>query len=125
LKINEEETRLLWDLYHPKEEEGLSVFKSSLTNQITEFQNLNESKDLQKMTELIDETNRKMKMKYKREHSYNLEQYEERLYKEVIYDTRGGNIPSQQEEFRAVNPLKKTNKGGTRIRNINKAASEA
>ena len=40
------------------------------------------------MTELIDKTNRQLQMKYKREHKYELQQHEERLYKEVIYDTR-------------------------------------
>lgn len=32
LKIQEEETRILWDLYKPKEEEGLKVFDEALTN---------------------------------------------------------------------------------------------
>lgn len=41
LKIHEEETQLLWDLYHPKEEEGLSVFDEALTNQIEEFKSVN------------------------------------------------------------------------------------
>lgn len=42
-----------------------------------------------------------------------------------MYDTRPGNIPSYEQEFRAANPLKKAGKGGTRIRNLNKAAQEA
>lgn len=32
-------------------------------------------------------------MKFKREHKYDLKQYEERLYKEVVYDTRQQNLP--------------------------------
>lgn len=43
MQIREEETKLLWNLYEVKEEEGLDVFKSSLTNQIQEFQNLTDS----------------------------------------------------------------------------------
>lgn len=46
MKIHEEETKLLWNLYESKEEEGLDVFKSSLTNQIQEFQHLNDSEEL-------------------------------------------------------------------------------
>ena len=70
------------------------------------------------MSELIDQTNRKLRMRYKREHNYNLEHYEERLYKEVVYDTRTSQIATRQEEHRFGNPLKKTAKGGTRIRNL-------
>lgn len=92
LKIHEEETKLLWDLYQPREEEGLSVFESALTNQIEELNTTNNSKDLQQMTSLIDQTNRKLKLKFKREHKYDLKQYEERLYKEVVYDTRARDI---------------------------------
>ena len=75
------------------------------------------------MTKLIDKTNRALKMKIKREHTYELKQYEERLYKEVIYDTRKANTPTEEEEFKFMNPLKRANKGGTRVRNINQLAS--
>lgn len=77
------------------------------------------------MTNLIDETNRKLKMNYKREHKYDLQLYEERLYKEVVYDTRSKNKPQAEEEFKFMNPLKRANKGGTRIRNLNEVSSKA
>ena len=64
-------------------------------------------------------------MKFKREHNYQLKQYEERLYKEVVYDTRKANTPTEEEEFKFMNPLKRANKGGTRIRNINELAQKA
>ena len=48
-------------------------------------------------------------MKYKREHKYNLEMYEEQLYKEVVYDTRLD--AKEQEEFKTYNPLKKARTG--------------
>jgi len=47
-----------------------------------------DSKDIRELSQVIAETNRKMQMRFKREHTYTLEKYEERLYKEVIYDTR-------------------------------------
>ena len=55
-------------------------------------------------------------MSYKREHKYNVEMYEEKLYKEVVFDTRAD--ASEQEEHRFMNPLKKPKKGGARIRNL-------
>ena len=55
-------------------------------------------------------------MKFKREHKYNVEMYEEKLYKEVVFDTRVD--ASEQEEYRFMNPLKKPKKGGARIRNL-------
>lgn len=76
------------------------------------------------MTKLIDKTNRALQMKFKREHTYDLKQYEERLYKEVVYDTRKANTPTEEEEFKFMNPLKRANKGGTRIRNINQLAKQ-
>lgn len=47
-----------------------------------------DSKEIRELTQLIADTNKKMQMRFKREHTYTLEKYEERLYKEVIYDTR-------------------------------------
>lgn len=47
-----------------------------------------DSKEIRELTQLISDTNKKMEMRFKREHTYTLEKYEERLYKEVIYDTR-------------------------------------
>jgi hypothetical protein len=125
LAIKPEETKLLWELYQPKEEEGLEVFTNALSNQITEFQTTTQSKELAEMTHLIDQTNRKLQLKYKREHKYELQQHEERLYKEVIYDTRPQNMPRYEEEHRFMNPLKRANKGGTRIRNLNEVSAKA
>jgi len=55
-------------------------------------------------------------MKYKREHEYKIEKYEERLYKEVIYDLR----PEVEgfDETVMINPLKKA-KHPSKIRNLN------
>jgi hypothetical protein len=55
-------------------------------------------------------------MDFKREHRYDVEMYEEKLYKEVVFDTRVD--ASEQEEHRFMNPLKKPKKGGARIRNL-------
>lgn len=125
LAIKPEETKLLWDLYQPKEEEGLEVFDNALSNQIQEFNTTTQSKELTQMTRLIDQTNRKLQMKYKREHKYELQQHEERLYKEVIYDTRPLDEPTYEEEHKFMNPLKRANKGGTRIRNLNEVSAKA
>lgn len=60
-----------------------------------------------------------MQMRFKREHQYTLEKYEERLYKEVIYDARP-NMDLDEVKVLA-NPLKKA-KVPTKIRNIDEAA---
>lgn len=74
------------------------------------------------MTSLIAETNKKMQMRFKREHKYKLEKYEERLYKEVIYDARP-NLDT--EEVRVLgNPLKKSHTP-SKIRYLNETALEA
>jgi hypothetical protein len=101
------------------------VFSNALSNQIEEFQTTTQSKELAEMTHLIDQTNRKLQLKYKREHKYELQQHEERLYKEVVYDTRPQNVPRYEEEHRFMNPLKRANKGGTRIRNLNEVSAKA
>lgn len=41
-------------MYHPKEEEGLKVFESALTNQIEEFKSIQQSEEINQMTKLID-----------------------------------------------------------------------
>jgi len=75
--INKEETQLLWDLYQPKEEEGLSRFDNALSK-MHEFDNrVVQSEELDKLSRVIDQTNRKLKMPYKREHKYDLQMYEE------------------------------------------------
>ena len=56
---------------------------------------------------MIADTNKKMQMRFKREHTYTLEKYEERLYKEVIYDTRPDQATDQVKVL--INPLKKAN----------------
>ena len=86
--ITDKETQVLWDLYSPKEEEGLSRFDDALTHMKEFDDRVVKSEELDKITNLIDATNRKLEMKFKREHKYDLEHYEERLYKEVVYDTR-------------------------------------
>ena len=68
------------------------------------------------MTRAIDKVNRELKMKYKREHKYKIEMYEEQLYKEVVYDVRKN--AQEDEEYKIMNPLKKPRKGGSSIRNI-------
>jgi len=60
-------------------------------------------------------------MRYKREHTYKLEKYEERLYKEVVYDTRPD---IQNDEVKVLqNSLKKA-KVPTKIRNFAETAKE-
>lgn len=60
-------------------------------------------------------------MRFKREHTYKLEKFEERLYKDVIYDTRPD---INNDEIRVfANPLKKA-KYPSRIRNMHEAAME-
>ena len=54
---------------------------------------------------MIDETNRKLRQNFKREHKYKLQPYEEQLYKEVLYDGRPKNM--MDEEVNRRNLLKK------------------
>ena len=58
-------------------------------------------------------------MKYRREHKYGVEMYEEQLYKEVVYDTRID--ATEVEEFRYMNPLKKSSPGAGKFRNLTEA----
>lgn len=58
-------------------------------------------------------------MRYKREHQYTLQNYEEKLYKEVVYDARPDLQPDEVRLF--ANPLKKS-KTPTKIRNSNEMA---
>jgi hypothetical protein len=114
---------LLRKLYERPEEEGLQKFEESLTRQLAEYQErVADSVEIRELTQLIAETNKKMQMRFKREHEYKLEKYEERLYKEVIYDTR----PQVDPEGEKVlgNPLKKA-RMPTKIRNVNETAQEA
>lgn len=93
-------------MYHPKEEEGLDRFDEALSRNMYEMSTqVVQSEALDSLTRQIDETNRKLQMKYKREHKYDLKMYEEQLYKEVVYDTRLD--ATEKEEFRFMNPLKK------------------
>ena len=62
-------------------------------------------------------------MKFKREHKYDVKMYEEQLYKEVVYDTRLN--ATEAEEFRFMNPLKKSRPGGVHMRNLHKTHQEA
>ncbi len=109
-------------LYDRPEEEGLQKFDHALTNQLDEYkQMVADSKEIRELSQLIADTNKKMQMRFKREHNYKLEKYEERLYKEVIYDTRADQYA---EEIKVnVNTLKKA-KMPSRIRNMTEAAIE-
>ena len=60
-------------------------------------------------------------MSFKREHKYNLEIYEERLYKEVMYDARPSH--AHGEELQYGNPLKKA-KARNMIRNMHEKYDE-
>lgn len=62
-------------------------------------------------------------MKYKREHTYGIQMYEEQLYKEVVYDTRVD--ATEVEEYRFMNPLKKARPGGGQFRNLTEAQQHA
>jgi hypothetical protein len=65
------------DLYEVKEEEGLERFEHSLTK-FHEYESMiAQSQDLRDLSTLIGETNKKLQMRYKREHKYTLEKYEE------------------------------------------------
>jgi len=98
-------------------EEGLDKFDNALSKTMYEFNvQVAQSEELDDLTRSIDKANRKLAMKYKREHKYDVKLYEEQLYKEVIYDTRID--ASEVEEFRTMNPLKKARPGGGRIRNL-------
>jgi len=56
-------------LYERPEEEGLQKFEESLTNQLDEYKAMvADSKDIRELSQLIAETNRKMQMRFKREH---------------------------------------------------------
>lgn len=87
-EIKEQDTQILKDLYEPKENEGLERFDDALTK-IDEFENrVAKSKDLTDLSKLIGDTNKQLQMKFKREHKYGIEIYEEQIYKEVVYDMR-------------------------------------
>lgn len=103
-------------LYEPVEEEGLDKFDSALSKTMYEFDvQVAQSEELDLLTRSIDKTNRELQMKFKREHKYNMEIYEEQLYKEVVYDTREN--ATEAEEYRFMNPLKKARPGSGRVRN--------
>jgi hypothetical protein len=104
------------------EEEGLQRFDGSLTRQIEEYNTkIATSSQLRELTAIIADTNKKMSMRFKREHTYKLEKFEERLYKEVIYDTRPDLATDEVKVL--ANPLKKA-KYPSKIRNMAEAALE-
>ncbi|CDW77077.1 oligopeptidase b [Stylonychia lemnae] len=120
--LKEDDTKILRDLYIPKEEEGLDRFDNSLSK-LPEYESqIAQSKDINELNTLIGQTNKKLVMKYKREHAYKLEKYEERLYKEVFYDLRPNKNP--QEEVTIMNPLKKS-RLPHRYRNIVEISQES
>lgn len=98
-----------------KEDEGLERFERSLTK-LNEYENkIAVSKELKDLQELIADTNKKLSMRFKREHEYKLEKYEEQLYKEVMFDLRGDK--GAEEDVNQANPLKKA-RMPTNIRNL-------
>ena len=108
---------MLRKLYEPVEEEGLDKFNTALSKTMHEFDvQIAHSEELDKLTRSIDKANRKLSMKFKREHKYTVQMYEEQLYKEVVYDTRVN--ATEAEEYRYMNPLKKSRPGGGKIRNL-------
>ena len=115
--LGPEETQLLRNLYEPTMEEGIDKFDTALSKTMHEFNmQVAQSEELDDLTRSIDKANRKLAMKYKREHKYKVQMYEEQLYKEVVYDTR--NDATESEEYRPMNPLKKARPGNDKIRNI-------
>lgn len=104
-EIKEEETQVLWDYYAIKEEEGLERFETSIATHSEFNKDIVQSKDIDDLSNLIGETNKKLQMSFKREHKYKLKIYEEQLYKEVMYDARPGY--EQDESMRFNNKLKK------------------
>ena len=110
------------DLYELKEDEGLERFDTALTK-LDEFNSrIVQSKELNELTSAIAETNKKLQMRFKREHVYKMEVYEEQLYKEVVYDSRPNIDVSGEEE--QMNGLKKARIPST-IRNMNEFIKEA
>ncbi len=70
--IKEEETKILRDLYVPREEEGLHRFDGALTK-LPEYESkIAQSEELKELNTVISETNKKLEMKYRREHDYKL-----------------------------------------------------
>lgn len=87
---------LLKSLYEREEELGLDRFNSALTQSLKDYNSLIiDTKETRELTDLISDTNRKLQMRFKREHSYKVEKYEERLYKEVVYDARPDTDPEE------------------------------
>ena len=115
---------MLRQLYEPKHEEGLDRFESALSKNMHEFDiQVAKSDELDDLTRSIDKANRKLAMKYRREHKYGVEMYEEQLYKEVVYDTRID--ATEVEEFRYMNPLKKSSPRAGKFRNLTEVQQEA
>ena len=70
--------KVLRDLYEPKEFEGLDKFDDALSKTMHEFDSaIAQSEELDRLTMSIDKLNRQLQMKYKREHKYDLQMYEE------------------------------------------------
>lgn len=93
-------------MYEVKEEEGLHRFDQALTKQIHEYQTIvPKSEQITELNKLINDTNKKLQMKFKREHKYELLKHEEQLYKEVMYDMRPEK--AENDEIVSMNPLKK------------------
>ena len=64
-----EEAKALRERYEVKEEEGLARFDESLTRQLEEYRDkVAHSPQIQELTSIIAETNKRMQMRFKREH---------------------------------------------------------
>jgi hypothetical protein len=123
VSIKTEETKILWDYYATKEHEGLERFQTALSKSEHYDKNIAiKSPDLDQLSSLIEDTNRKLQMPFKREHNYSLQPFEEQLYKEVMFDARPTNLI--QEEYRLFNKHKKVT-SNTLIRNLDTFHKEA
>ena len=112
----------MWDKYSTKEYEGLERFEDAISKDSDFNKAVASNQDLTDLTNIIGDTNRKLQMKYKREHTYQLELGQEQLYKEVMFDPRSKH--SQYEEYRLNNPLRKV-KNPRSIRNFTKTHERA
>jgi hypothetical protein len=105
----------LWDKYATKEYEGLERFEDALSKNTKFSRDIAVSEEINKLSGLIAETNNKLRMSFKREHTYKLKMHEEQLYKEVMFDPR--DRFEHQEEVRMENLMRKVKNPGV-IRNF-------
>ena len=63
----------MWDKYSTKEYEGLERFEDAISKDTDFNRAVASNQDLTDLSNMIGETNRKLQMKYKREHKYHLD----------------------------------------------------